>query len=147
VGKGEGYHYAFRSSNAWRLFKPKFLKVTGARSVKIPKYTKVGGKVLVALGIAMDIYEISTAEDTARTIVSVYYGWTGAIVGAKAGAALGAPIGAGIGVWVFGAGVLPGAGIGGAVVGIAGGVGGYFGGRRVGEIVYDSIIESGFTYY
>jgi RHS repeat-associated protein len=147
VGKGEGYHYAFRSGNAWRLFKPEFLKVTGARSVKIPKYTKVGGKVLVALGIAMDIYEISTAEDTARTIVSVYYGWTGAIVGAKAGAALGALIGAGIGVWVFGAGVVPGAGIGGAVVGIAGGVGGYFGGRRVGEIVYDSIIESGFTYY
>jgi RHS repeat-associated protein len=138
-----GYYYAFRSSAAWKSCRPRLLRSFGLR---LPKYLKVGGRVLVAVAIAADAYEIYTADNKPRTITKVVGGWAGAWVGAELGGEGGAVAGGAIGVWFFGAGAVPGAGIGGVIGSIGGGITGYIIGSKTAEVVYD-IVQEGFTYY
>ncbi len=85
------------------------------------KYAKWGGRALIVVGVASDLYEVYNSDNRARTITTIAGGWAGASAGASGGAAIGA--------WAAGWGAIPGA--------IIGGIGGYFGGKKATEIVYD----------
>ncbi len=138
---GAGYWYIFKPGG-WAGAKPKLLNTLG---FKLPGYLKVGGRVLVAVGVAADAYKIYTADDKPRTITVEIGGWVGAVAGSEAGAILGTEAGAGIGVWAAGAGAAPGAGIGGILGAIIGGVTGYTVGTKATETIYDVVAE-GFDY-
>lgn len=94
---------------------------------------RVGGRAVVAVGAAYDVYRIATAENKARTASGVVGGWAGAAAGGKVGAGAGAAVGA----WFGGVGAVPGAVIG----GIIGGIGGYWAGSNAGQNIYDAVTE------
>lgn len=112
----------------------------------VEKAAKIGGKTLAVVGIAMDVYEISSAiyydlndgdeqlgKRTVASVVGVAGGWGGAAVGAKLGAMGGAAIGS----------VFPGLGtaIGGAAGGVIGGILGAWGGSALGAQIVDQTYQ------
>ncbi len=112
------------------------------------KKIRVGGKILLVVGIVLDALELGIAIDkdlkdadkklgkkTILTAASIGGRWVGGLAGAKVGAAVGASIGTAI---------FPGVRtvIGTTVGGIAGGVGGSYGGDLLAKCVVDiTVIE------
>lgn len=92
---------------------------------------RVGGKVLIVVGIATDAYRIYTATDKVKTSVEVAGGWTGAALAGGAFAAWYAPADvAGPWAWLgHGVGTL-----------VAGGIG-YFAGSEIAKTVYELTVE------
>jgi hypothetical protein len=101
------------------------------------KYFRYAGRVLVVVGVAIDVVSIVQASKPLRRASQVVVGWAAAWAGCQVvgggGAALGtlaSPIGTAIG------------GIGGCIIG---GIGGYYGGSIVGGEVYDWAENTFFT--
>lgn len=92
---------------------------------------RVGGKVLIVVGIAADAYRIYTATDKVKTSVEVAGGWAGAAAAGGAFAAWYTPADvAGPWAWLgHGVGTL-----------VAGGVG-YFAGSHIAKSVYEITVE------
>jgi len=108
----------------------------GEALYKAAKYFKYGGRVLLVVGAAVDIYSIVVAKKRWRQVVKVAAGWAGAWAGAEALGAGGAALGS----------VEPGLGTaaGGLVGGIVGGVAGYFGASWAAGHAYDWVEETYF---
>ena len=92
---------------------------------------RVGGKVLIVVGLANDAWRIYTATDKVKTSVEVAGGWAGATLAGGAFAAWYAPADvAGPWAWLgHGVGTL-----------VAGGIG-YFAGSEIAKTVYELTIE------
>ncbi len=92
---------------------------------------RVGGKVLIVVGLANDAYRIYTATDKVKTSVVVAGGWTGAALAGGAFAAWYTPADvAGPWAWLgHGVGTL-----------VAGGIG-YFAGSEIAKTVYELTVE------
>jgi hypothetical protein len=102
----------------------------GQVAYKAAKYLKWGGRVLLVVGIATDVWSIVKSSKPLRRTAQVVGGWAGAWGGCEAGgAALGAA----------GTFIEPGGGtaVGGILGCIGGGIGGYIFGSKVGGMVYD----------
>jgi len=102
----------------------------GRVAYKAAKYLKWGGRVLLVVGIASDVWSIVRASKPLRQTAKVVTGWAGAWGGCEVG---------GAGAAAAGSLIEPGGGTAvGAFVGcIGGGIGGYFLGSKVGGIIYD----------
>src|SRR6266851_361721 len=101
------------------------------------KYFRYSGRVLVVVGVAIDVVSIVQASKPMRRASQVVAGWAAAWAGCEVvgggGAALGtlaSPLGTAIG------------GIGGCIIG---GIGGYYGGSIFGGEVYDWAENTFFT--
>jgi RHS repeat-associated protein len=93
------------------------------------RYIKWGGRALLVVAVASDVYEVYNSENKARTITKKVGGW------AAAGAAA---AGAGVAMSWFEAAPGPGT-IAHGIVTLGAGIGGYFIGETVTETVYDWI--------
>jgi|SRR5215475_5668412 len=102
------------------------------------KYLKWGGRVLLVVGIAVDVWSIVQASKPLRRASEVVAGWAGAWAGCEVAGAAGAKVGTLI---------EPGLGtaIGGVGLCVIGGIGGYFLGSKAGGIVYDWAEDTFFT--
>ena len=102
----------------------------GSSLYKGAKYFKYAGRVLVLVGVALDVVSIVQASRPLRRTAQVITAWTAAGIGCRAvgtgGAALGTFIEPGGGTIVVG-----------ALSCIAGGIGGYFAGEKIGGVIYD----------
>ena len=130
---GESYAISDAAAN-----KGAVVSANGSSSaVKALNGLKVAGKVLMVVAVASDLYEIYNSENKARTITKKIGGFAGGLVASSStGAAL---TSSGIDLtgpwgWVTHAGLTLGAG-----------VVGYFAGQTVTEIVYDTVVEKGFS--
>jgi len=101
----------------------------GAVAYRAAKYFRYGGRVLLVVGIAIDIVSIVRASNPLRRASQVVAGWAGAWAGCElvgsGGAAVGSlatPLGTAAG------------GVGGCIIG---GIGGYWLGSKAGGEVYD----------
>jgi hypothetical protein len=101
------------------------------------KYFRYAGRVLVVVGVAVDVVSIVQASKPMRRASQVVAGWAAGWVGCKivgaGGAAVGtlaSPLGTAIG------------GIGGCIIG---GIGGYYGGSAIAGEVYDWAENTFFT--
>ena len=105
----------------------------GEALYKAAKVFKYGGRALLVVGIAMDLYSIAVAKKRWRQVLRVASGWAGATAGAAELGALGAELGS----------VEPGLGtaIGGIVGGLVGGIAGYAGASWAAEATYDYVEE------
>lgn len=92
---------------------------------------KWGGRLLIVVGLAADVYKIYNAENKVKETVKSAAGWGGALAFSGAFAAWWAPADvAGPGAWVVhGVGTL-----------VAGGIG-YFVGSETTEILYELVVE------
>jgi hypothetical protein len=102
----------------------------GRVAYKSAKYLKWGGRVLLVVGIAIDVWSIVQSSKPLRQTTKVVTGWAGASAGCEvAGEALGAA----------GTFIEPGGGtaVGGFLGCIGGGIFGYWAGSKAGGIVYD----------
>ncbi|MDF2987231.1 MAG: hypothetical protein K0R50_2741 [Eubacterium sp.] len=92
---------------------------------------RYGGKVLIVVGVAADIYKVYVAEDKVKAVVESAGGWAGATAGAAAFAAWWTPADlAGPWAWVaHGVGTL-----------VAGGIG-YWVGSETTRTIYELIVE------
>ena len=92
---------------------------------------RYGGKVLIVVGVAADVYKVYVAEDKVKAVVESAGGWAGATAGAAAFAAWWTPADvAGPWAWVaHGVGTL-----------IAGGVG-YWVGSGITRTIYELVVE------
>ena len=93
------------------------------------KYFKYAGRVLLVVGVAIDVVSVVQASKPLRRASEVVAGWAGAWAGCETvgagGAAVGllaSPLGSAVG------------GVGGCIIG---GIGGYWAGSKVGGAVYD----------
>ena len=86
------------------------------------KYVKWGGRALVFVAVASDLYDVYKSDNKARTITTKAAGWAAAGEGAA-----------------YGAGVLSETGPGAVIGAIVGGAIGYYIGEKVTETVYDWI--------
>jgi hypothetical protein len=109
----------------------------GEALYKSAKYLKYGGRVLLIVGVASDLYAIVVAKKRLRQVARVAAGWGGAWGGGEALGALGAELGTAI---------EPGLGtaIGGFVLGSIGAAGGYFGASWAAGEAYDYVEETYF---
>lgn len=102
----------------------------GSALYKGAKYFKYAGRVLVVVGVALDVISIVQASKPLRRTTQVVTAWTAAGLGCRTvgagGAALGTFIEPGGGTIVVG-----------AIGCVVGGVGGYFVGEKIGGVVYD----------
>lgn len=101
------------------------------------KYFRYGGRVLMVVGVAVDVVSIVQASKPLRRASEVVAGWAGAWAGCKVVGAGGAWAGGAAGTAVPGVGNAAGVAIGGVGGCVIGGVGGYFAGSAVGAQVYD----------
>jgi hypothetical protein len=110
----------------------------GRLAYKAAKYLKWGGRVLLVVGIATDLWSIVKSSNPLRRTTQVVTGWTGAWAGCEVG---GQAVGA---VGTF---FEPGGGtaVGGFLGCIGGGIGGYIFGSKVGGIIYDYADGTFFT--
>jgi hypothetical protein len=101
------------------------------------KYYRYAGRVLLVVGVAVDVVSIVQASRPLRRASQVVAGWAGAWAGCKTIGAGGAAVGS----------IKPGLGtaIGGIAGCVIGGVGGYIGGSTVAGLVYDWAEETFFT--
>jgi hypothetical protein len=104
---------------------------------KAAKFLKYGGRVLLIVGIAMDVYSIVEAKKRWRQVLRVAGGWGGAEAGAVIVGEWGAELGS----------VEPGGGTaaGGIAGGIVGGIFGYFGASWAIGRTYDWVEETYFA--
>lgn len=102
----------------------------GEALFKAAKYLKWGGRILLVVGVTVDVISIATSSTPLRKAAQVVAGWAGAWAGCKVVGAFGAGIGTGL---------EPGGGtaIGGFVGCIIGGAAGYWAGSGVAGEVYD----------
>lgn len=110
---------------------------TGEVAYKAARYFRYAGRVLVVVGVAIDVVSIVKASNPIRRASQVVAGWAGAWAGCEVvgggGAALGllaSPLGSAIG------------GISGCIIG---GIGGYYGGSAIAGEVYDWADSTFFT--
>lgn len=109
----------------------------GEALFKGARYLRYGGRVLLVVGLAVDVYSIIVAKKRWRQVAKVAAGWAGAWAGCEGVGALGA----GGGTFVEpGLGTAIG-GIGGCIVG---GIGGYAGASWAAGHAYDWIEETFF---
>jgi hypothetical protein len=101
----------------------------GRFGYKAAKYLKWGGRVLLVVGIATDLWSIVKSSKPLRQTAKVVTGWAGAWAGCEVAGAAGAWAGS----------IEPGGGtaVGGFLGCIGGGIGGYIFGSKAGAIVYD----------
>jgi len=117
-----------------------YLKLKNFKNAAKP--VRIAGKVLLVMGVALDVIELGTAiyedakdsnnfpeKETVSTAVEIGSRWTGSVLGAQKGAAVGAVIGSAFPV--------VGTAVGGAVGGVLGGIGGSYLGSWIGECVVD----------
>jgi hypothetical protein len=109
----------------------------GEIAYKAAKYFRYAGRVLVVVGVAVDVVSIVQASKPMRRASQVVTGWAAAWAGCEVvgagGAAVGtlaSPLGTAIG------------GIGGCIIG---GIGGYYGGSALAGEVYDWAENTFFT--
>jgi hypothetical protein len=109
----------------------------GEAAYKAAKYFRYAGRVLIVVGVAVDVVSIVQASKPMRRASQVVAGWAAAWAGCEVvgagGAALGtlaSPLGTAIG------------GIGGCIIG---GIGGYYGGSALAGEVYDWAENTFFT--
>lgn len=133
------YHWNQKGTNA-------FFKIqnhtpagsSGEGLYKASRYFRYGGRLLVVVGVGMDVYSIVTASKPIRRASEVVTGWAGAWAGCEvfggAGAAGGTAVAPG-----------PGTAIGGVGGCIIGGIGGYWLGSKAGGAVYDWAEDTIFT--
>jgi hypothetical protein len=109
----------------------------GRVAYKAAKYLKWGGRVLLVVGIAIDVWSIVQSSKPLRQTAKVVAGWAGAWAGCEVVGAAGAAVGS----------VEPGGGtaIGGVLGCIGGGIGGYIFGSKAGGIIYDWAEDTFFT--
>jgi len=148
AGKGAQHAVAELSKQASRSFWSQGDEAVSSAAKtkwgKAARYLKYGGRSLVVVGAAVDIYDLYSSGFNTRTVSGKVGGWVGAAAGAWAGGKIGAAGGAGLGVWAAGAGAAPGAAIGGTLGAIAGGIGGYIGGEQLAQTAYDAFFERGY---
>ncbi len=110
---------------------------SGEALYKGAKYFKYGGRVLLIVGIAADLYSIVVARKRLRQVVIVVSGWSGAWAGCELLGSAGA---------AGGTAIEPGGGtaIGGFLGCVAGGIGGYWGASWVASKTYDWVEETYF---
>lgn len=110
----------------------------GEALYKAGKYLKWGGRVLLVVGITIDVISIVTASNRLRRASQVVAGWAGAWAGCKVVGAFGAGVGTGL---------EPGGGtiVGGFVGCVIGGAAGYWAGSEVAGEVYDWAEGTTFT--
>ena len=153
-GKHKGYHYFF-TAKGFQSASPTLVSVTGAGSEGAvaamaganvadealaaagqaaqakygagAKALKVGGRIMIVVGLASSGYEIYTADNRAKETCEQVGGWTGAASGAYAGGSAGSFFGP----W------------GTAIGGIGGGIIGWFAGEKAGENIYEFGFEPG----
>jgi hypothetical protein len=109
----------------------------GEALYKGARYFKFAGRVLMVVGIAVDVYSVVVAEKKVRQVAKVAAGWGGAWAGCEGLGALGAGWGS----------VEPGGGtaVGGVLGCVVGGIGGYAGASWAAGKAYDYIEETYFT--
>lgn len=102
----------------------------GEALFKAGKYLRWGGRVLLVVGVTVDVISIATSSKPLRTATQAVAGWAGAWAGCKVVGAFGAGIGTGL---------EPGGGtaVGGFVGCVIGGAAGYFAASGVAGKVYD----------
>ncbi len=105
---------------------------------KAAKYFRWGGRVIMVVGVAIDVVSIVQASKPLKRATEVVAGWAGAWAGCKV-------VGAGLGA--VGTLIEPGGGtaIGGVSGCIIGGIGGYFVGSTIAGEVYDWAEDTFFT--
>lgn len=110
----------------------------GQALYKGAKYFKYGGRALLVVGAAIDIYSIVVAEKKFRQVVKVAAGWGGAAAGCKVVGAAGA---------AGGTAIEPGGGtaVGGFFGCVIGGIAGYAGASWAAGEVYDWVEEIVYT--
>ena len=111
---------------------------TGAALYNGAKYFRHAGRVLVVVGVVVDVASIVQASNPLRRTAEVAGGWAGAWGGCKVGGGLGA---AGGSIVAPGPGTAIG-GIGGCIVG---GFAGYFAGEAAAGWLYDWAEDTFFT--
>ncbi|ALN65927.1 hypothetical protein GLA29479_5102 [Lysobacter antibioticus] len=98
---------------------------------KVEGAFRVGGRVLIVVGVAADAYRIYTAEDKVKTVVEVAGGWAGAAAAGGAFATVAAPVNT-TGPWgwaAYGVGTL------------ATGAFGYMAGSEITKTIYELVVE------
>lgn len=110
---------------------------SGAAAHRWAKAFRAGGRVLLVVGVGMDLVSIVQADRPLRRTSEVIGGWAGAWAGCKILGAGGALLGTS--ATPIGTGLL---GLGGCVLG---GIGGYFGGSSVAGAIYDWAEDTQFT--
>lgn len=110
---------------------------TGKAAYTVAKYFRSAGRVLVVVGVVIDVVSIAQSSKPIRRASQVVAGWAAAWAGCEVvgagGAGLGllaSPLGSAVG------------GISGCIIG---GIGGYYGGSEVGGEVYDWAENTFFT--
>lgn len=160
VKKKQGSHYAIKEP-AIRNAKPLLTRVEGVRlsgdEIADPillnrlgktkantarMFARSGGRILVGVGIAADIYDLYTAEDFTRELVTKCYGWEGAWIGGWTGAAI-AGAGGQMGPQI----AAPEEVITVPLGTLLGAIAGYNIGCEVGETIYDWQVENGYYLY
>ena len=132
------YHWNQKGTNAtFGLADHAAAGSQGQLAYKAAKYFRYAGRVLVVVGVALDIVSIVQASKPLRRATQVVAGWAGAWAGCKlvgaGGAAVGtlaSPLGTAIG------------GIGGCIIG---GGGGYWAASSAAGVVYDWGEDTFFT--
>ena len=109
----------------------------GKALYKGAKYFRYGGRVLLVVGLVMDVASIVAARDKWKQTAMVGCGWAGAWAGAEGGGMAGAAVGFWAGTEVPVIGNAVGAAIGGFIGGIGGGIGGYIAGSKLAEYAYE----------
>ena len=124
------YHWNQKGTyNAFGIADHTTVGTAGRVAYKAAKYLKWGGRVLLVVGIAVDVWSIVQSSKPLRQTAKVVAGWSGAWAGCEVVGAAGAAAGS----------IEPGGGtaVGGFLGCIGGGIGGYFVGSKVGGIIYD----------
>jgi len=110
---------------------------TGKVAYQAAKYFKYAGRVLVVVGVAIDVVSVVQSSRPLRRASQAVAGWAGAWVGCKVVGAVGGL--AGTSLTPVGTAVV---GIGGCIIG---GIGGYYGGSELAGEVYDWSEDTFFT--
>jgi hypothetical protein len=110
---------------------------TGKVAYQAAKYFKYAGRVLVVVGVAIDVVSVVQSSKPLRRASQAVAGWAGAWVGCKVVGAVSGLVGTSL--TPIGTAVV---GIGGCIVG---GIGGYYGGSELAGEVYDWSEDTFFT--
>ena len=133
------YHWNQKGTNAdFGIADHTSVGSTESAVYKAAKYFRWGGRVLMVVGIAVDVVSIVQASKPLKRATEVVAGWAGAwagckVVGAGAGA-VGTLIEPGLGTAI--------GGVGGCIIG---GIGGYYAASTVAGEVYDWAEDTFFT--
>jgi hypothetical protein len=132
------YHWNQKGTNAtFGIQDHTTVGKVGRIGYKAAKYLKWGGRVLLVVGIASDVWSIVKSSKPLRQTAKVVAGWAGAWAGCEVVGAGGAAAGS----------FAPAVGniVGGFLGCLGGGIGGYLVGSKAGAIVYDWAEDTFFT--